>query len=227
VTENLGPHPWSTRLAFNLFFAAIQAINLIVAYIGHLNRRLAIARQQNQLHLQKKMHQQWIRPQQLVQYDSLTQLYSRGYFYECVERLFAKMQRERTTLGIVLLDLDWFKQINDTYGHAGGDRVLETVGSCLMAQLEPQAIAGRLGGEEFAVVQRADTLEAAIAIAERLRQAIAVLHFDGLLSGLRLTASFGVTLTTASDRNLDRAIARADAALYAAKEQGRNCTVTS
>lgn len=174
LTDNLSPYPWSTRIIVNLSFAAI---NLIVAYIGHLNRRLAAALQQNQLHLQK-MHQQCIRLQQLVQYDSLTQLYSRGYFYECIERLFATMQRERATLGIVLLDLDRFKQINDTYGHAGGDRVLETVGSCLMAQLEPQAIAGRLGGEEFAVVQRTDTLRAAIAIAERLRQAIAELWGD-------------------------------------------------
>ncbi|NJL02289.1 MAG: GGDEF domain-containing protein [Spirulinaceae cyanobacterium RM2_2_10] len=217
LAQELGHYSMGDRITYNV---GIIALNFAAGYISDLNRRLLATLKANHMNVQK-LQQQYAKLQQLVQRDSLTQLYNRRYFYEQAEALLGVARASGRSLGIILLDLDRFKQINDTYGHVVGDRVLQAVGICLAT--EPGVIAARLGGEEFSIVQADAEIPCLLHRAERLRAAIAALTFEELAASLRVTASFGVTAVLTSDRSLDRAIARADAALYEAKRQGRNC----
>lgn len=121
-----------------------------------------------------------------------------------------------------MLDLDHFKNINDTYGHAGGDRVLVHLAVLLRNMLRQNDVAGRLGGEEFAVLLPDASLDSAAAIAERLRVAVErnIIEFEG--REMTVTASIGLAPL---DGEVDKVFAMADEALYRAKKEGRNRTV--
>ena len=153
--------------------------------------------------------------------DSLTGLANRSRYDELVEQAFAQARAAGTTLGLLVIDVDHFKRVNDTHGHAVGDRVLEGVAESLRRQLPAQAVASRYGGEEFVVLVPRTDAAALMALAEKLRRAIA----EGS-PGIPVTASVGVASTAdhafADPRGLFRA---ADEALYAAKRTGRDRVV--
>ncbi len=132
--------------------------------------------------------------------------------------------RANLPLTLLMLDIDYFKQINDEYGHPAGDEVLRKVADCLRARLRAQDIAGRVGGEEFLVVLPQTSLHGALELAESLRssvQALCVLAADG--REISLTISIGVsTLEVVPGLEGTTLIAAADAALYRAKNKGRN-----
>lgn len=153
--------------------------------------------------------------------DSLTGLANRSRYDELVEQAFAQARAAGTTLGLLVIDVDHFKRVNDTHGHAVGDRVLEGVAESLRRQLPAQAVASRYGGEEFVVLVPRTDAASLMALAEALRRAIAESS-----PGIPVTASVGAASTAdhafADPRGLFRA---ADEALYAAKRTGRDRVV--
>ena len=153
--------------------------------------------------------------------DALTGAMTRRAFTESLDKALARARRTDEPLSVILFDLDHFKSINDTHGHAAGDAVLRTVGKVIAAELRTDDSFGRIGGEEFAVVVQADTT-AALEIAERLRRSVALASIDGF-ADLGATASFGIARADSATASPDMLLAAADAALYAAKSAGRNC----
>jgi diguanylate cyclase (GGDEF)-like protein len=118
-----------------------------------------------------------------------------------------------------MLDIDFFKNVNDTYGHQVGDTVLQVLGKICLDTLRQVDIAGRLGGEEFAVILPETTSEKAIEVAERLREVVAKMK---VAVPIHLTVSIGVTTLKNKDTSIDMLLNQADKALYEAKETGRN-----
>ena len=123
----------------------------------------------------------------------------------------------------MMLDLDHFKAVNDTYGHLVGDEVLEGCAGTLRSQINPGDLVGRFGGEEFGILLPGVPADAAQAIAERIRTAVAAACLSPEHPALRVTASFGVTGLGPADPHFGAVYSRADRALYTAKQQGRNC----
>lgn len=154
--------------------------------------------------------------------DVLTGLANRRHFLERAAQELGRVRRYGTPSAFIMLDIDHFKRINDTWGHATGDAVLRSIAGVLGGALRETDLVGRLGGEEFAVLLPETDLDAALGLAERLRVAVteATVEADGEI--LHFSASFGVTLLHADDETVDMPMARADAALYAAKFAGRN-----
>ncbi len=154
--------------------------------------------------------------------DPLTGLYNRYKFSELFDSSYISMQQSHNDLSIILLDIDFFKHINDTYGHNMGDQVLIQVTHVLLRSLRNIDIVCRWGGEEFIVLLPSASLANAFVIAEKLRISIETIKIDTASS---VTASFGVSQVLESDDMRDT-IYRADKALYLAKHSGRNCVKT-
>jgi diguanylate cyclase (GGDEF)-like protein len=152
--------------------------------------------------------------------DELTRLPNRRHILVAAEIAFGAAKRDGRAAAVIVLDIDHFKRINDTWGHAAGDAVLQSVARTCRIELRPSDQIGRIGGEEFLVVLHSATAQQACDIAERLRIAIERLDLTSVATDLRLTISLGVHVT--SDYNASAAIAAADSMLYRAKESGRN-----
>lgn len=158
----------------------------------------------------------------LARTDSLTGCASRRHFQACLETELVRAGRYGRECSLLLIDIDFFKQINDRHGHAAGDEALRHFVQIVRQQLRSQDELGRLGGEEFAVLLPETGLANAIAAAERIRCAVeaAPLRFGGVQ--IPLTASFGVACRESPAESADALLQRADTALYAAKSGGRN-----
>ncbi len=161
----------------------------------------------------------------LARTDQLTGLANRRAFFEHAERELRRSLRYHQPLSLIMFDIDYFKAINDTYGHAIGDEVIRRLATVAAATLRDTDMVARIGGEEFAVILPQTPAEGAMRLAERLRadfdsEAIAAREAE-----LHVTASFGVATIGATKENLDEIMARADAALYEAKHRGRNQVV--
>ena len=152
--------------------------------------------------------------------DGLTGLPNKRAVTDALKRTFAQATITKSPLGLLLLDLDLFKRVNDQYGHAAGDQVLAGVGAALRSVLRNQDFAGRNGGEEFAILLPDTDIATALEIAERVRAAIAEITPPG--TDVPVTVSIGVAGFPGHARTLDRLERLADAALYVAKRQGRN-----
>jgi diguanylate cyclase (GGDEF)-like protein len=159
--------------------------------------------------------------------DVLTGALSRRAFKEEGSRAAALASRHHHSLACLVLDLDHFKSINDRFGHAAGDKVLTDVIKACVALLRQSDLIGRLGGEEFAVLLPLTDRANAIEVAEKLRQAIADLTFSFDGQTLPVTSSFGVSVLDGTTPDIETLLERADAALYAAKQAGRNRVVAS
>ncbi len=157
----------------------------------------------------------------LARTDMLTGLANRRAFDEAVQLEIQRAQRYATPLTLVMTDLDYFKAINDQYGHHVGDRVLQHFAIILSESVRNVDLVGRWGGEEFAILMPGTDLEKAIQVAERMRVTVADAPWiEGLACGY--TASFGVAAFRPDTPTMDSLLGRADAALYAAKNNGRN-----
>lgn len=159
--------------------------------------------------------------------DSLTGLYNRQHLTNRLERLLSASEEGRTPFAILMIDLDRFKALNDDYGHVAGDEAIRRIAEHIRDTLRKSDYAARFGGEEFVVLLPKVDAPHAFELAERLRLAVAStpVHFDH--HQLRVTASIGVASYPEHGRNGDLLIRRADAALYEAKDQGRNTTVVA
>lgn len=155
--------------------------------------------------------------------DPLTGLYNRRYLEQALERELRRAAREKMPLAVVMADIDFFKRINDTAGHAAGDEVLRELGKFFTAHLRPYDVACRFGGEEFLLILPGSTLESALRHAERLREAVRDLAptYEGKPLG-RISLSLGVAATPRDGETAEALISSADAALYRAKSEGRN-----
>lgn len=154
--------------------------------------------------------------------DHLTQLYNRSFFYDSFKHVFAQAKRENRTYGIMMIDIDHFKRVNDTYGHDAGDITLKTVADLIKNNQRDSDIVCRWGGEEFIILIQKTTLTQIVQFAERLRTTIAntPIVIEPKLLEFSITSSFGVAI--GMDENVDNTINLADSFLYKAKKAGRN-----
>ena len=154
--------------------------------------------------------------------DGLTGTLTRRAFREEAEKLISLAVRHQHELSCIVLDVDHFKRVNDTYGHAAGDEVLKAVAATCQSNLRASDLFGRLGGEEFAVILPHVDAKGAVAAAEKLRAAIAAQTIHGDFGSLAVTASFGTSTLSTKTRDSGTLLSQADAAMYLAKAAGRN-----
>lgn len=204
------PHPpgaISVPNSTNILFVMLSGMHPLFASIGFLMLYNEI--------LQRDLHQ-------LARVDPLTGVGNRLAIDEALGRMLAQCSRQQQPLAVLMLDADHFKSVNDRFGHAGGDKVLQALVASVRATLRQHDVMGRVGGEEFVVLAPATDLSQAQQLGERIRQVVEgePLLVDGQL--LQLTVSLGVALAMDAERDGVTVLRRADAALYAAKQEGRN-----
>ncbi|MBX7456868.1 GGDEF domain-containing protein [Qipengyuania sp. 1NDH17] len=161
---------------------------------------------------------------QRAELDALTGLRTRRAFEKDVVAMMDKAKAQGRPVALVVADIDHFKAVNDVYGHQVGDMAIAAFGEVIQDTIRDGDIAGRIGGEEFCVLAWNCEGAAAVAMADRIRTRFAALQVDGLPEGHRLTASFGVAGRREGE-GYGKVFARSDAALYRAKETGRNRTL--
>jgi diguanylate cyclase (GGDEF)-like protein len=160
---------------------------------------------------------------ELAHTDPLTGLLNRRAFGQRLEQELHRAQRQGLITTLMLIDIDYFKTVNDTYGHSAGDHVLNQIAQVCRQTLRASDVIGRYGGEEFVILLPATDQAAAMLVAERLRQRIAQHEIDLGHDALTLTASLGVVVVTPFDTTSpQQRLDQADQALYRAKQQGRN-----
>jgi diguanylate cyclase (GGDEF)-like protein len=204
------------RLAL-LVFVIFTAVLLVSGYI--VFQGIMFEKERNRMARKLK---------NLASTDPLTGALNRRHFWRTADMELHRHHRYFRELAMLVMDIDHFKRINDTFGHPTGDKVLrELVKSCVK-NLRKSDIFGRIGGEEFAVLLVETQAEASVEVADRLRQQLAAIQtiVDGGIP-INFTVSIGVTHARREDESLDDLIKRADAALEQAKSKGRNRVETS
>ncbi|MFV2054918.1 MAG: diguanylate cyclase [Thiohalomonadales bacterium] len=154
--------------------------------------------------------------------DSLTKLANRRFFFQSATSSIAQMHRQNEHFSMIMLDIDHFKRINDTYGHQAGDYVLVELAKVLTSMVREGDIVGRMGGEEFMVACPYTNRLAAIVLSERLRKSVESSEFYFESNSMPVTISLGVAAKTSGADDIDKLIAVADSRLYIAKQKGRN-----
>jgi len=168
------------------------------------------------LRLRDSLRQQSIR-------DPLTGLFNRRYLEETLERELSRAGREKQTIGVVMIDIDHFKQFNDAWGHEAGDRVLRDFGALLRHHVRGGDIACRYGGEEFTLILPNASIEVTSERAQNLLNAVAGLHHDGAApAGQTISISMGIAIFPSHGSDGAELLRAADTALYQAKHAGRN-----
>ncbi len=164
----------------------------------------------------------------LAMSDSLTGCLNRRAFFKIANQYLVETAAEGTSLSCIMIDIDMFKSINDKYGHAGGDNVIQFVADTLQSMVRGEDAVCRYGGEEFCIVLPDCNVDNANLIAEKMRSKIESKGAQCIAENVEhhLTASFGVSTTTYGIRDVEELLSRADIALYKAKQGGRNCVVT-
>ena len=161
-----------------------------------------------------------------VNTDGLTKLYNHRFFFELVTKEFANAQRNNFPLSCILIDIDFFKKVNDIYGHQIGDKVLERIGKILKEAIRTGDFAARYGGEEFAIILPNTVVDKAKMVAERIRKSAENKNLIDNFENKKITLSAGVAST--ENNNVSNAIelvGLADKAVYKAKKEGRNRVV--
>ena len=158
----------------------------------------------------------------LANTDSLTGLPNRRRTYELGKEAMAKALEDKLPLTVAVVDLDHFKSINDRFGHAGGDRVLQEFARVCRESIRTEDILGRWGGEEFLIVMPGASLDVALIALERVRELALRIELPSMSAGLRVCLSAGLASLEPNLKTLDELIARGDAALYRAKHEGRD-----
>ncbi len=179
-----------------------------------IHPELTIAR----VKLQLRLKLQSDRLRELALHDQLTSLYNRHYLQEAGMQMVASAFRRKIPLSVVILDIDYFKRINDLYGHDTGDIVLRHIASILQNMCRNEDIVARYGGEEFVLLLKECNITEAVTKAESIRVAIE----SSPIKDINVTASFGVVTTGDHTEKLEDLIKRADQLLYRAKNEGRN-----
>jgi diguanylate cyclase (GGDEF)-like protein len=153
--------------------------------------------------------------------DALTGAMSRGAILPLIERSVKRAARSGIPACVAMIDLDWFKSINDRFGHLAGDQVLRRVVDCVRECLRTSDVIGRYGGEEFVLLLHGADANGAARLVERIRTAVSMADWSDIAAGLKVSVSCGITSARPTD-SLDDVLARADQALYEAKRGGRD-----
>ena len=191
-----------------------------------LDRNELLARARTQIRrkrLQDQLQENYQKSLALALTDGLTGLYNRRYLSAHLVGLFAGVGESAQGPALLLFDIDWFKRVNDSHGHAAGDAVLKEVANRVLRHVRGFDLVARYGGEEFVVVLPETPLPVALVVAERMRSVIAEKPFEVGEQHLPVTISIGVAMTRGAQETPESLLRRADEALYAAKHGGRNC----
>ncbi len=204
--------PWGSRMLTILLSTTISgcATYLALSKYNRLNQQLT-----REILTRKKLEEELIIA---ATTDKLTQIYNRRKLEEIAQYEIERAKRYNIPLSFIMLDLDDFKQVNDTYGHQTGDRVLRTVSDIIMSNIRASDTAGRWGGEEFMILVPETALDNARELAEKIRNLIASYPFE---LSRPITISLGLAQLLRGD-TFDSFIRRVDDALYRAKRQGKN-----
>jgi diguanylate cyclase (GGDEF)-like protein len=170
----------------------------------------------------RRLREDQLRLEEMATTDPLTGLANRKQIMTALNLQMEGYCRHATDFAVLMLDIDFFKDVNDSYGHQAGDAVLCEVARILNSILRSRDTAGRYGGEEFMVILDTTDLSQGVVTAERIRKAVEDLRFNWKNQVLRITVSIGVTAITVEDTTIDAMISRVDKALYKAKDEGRN-----
>jgi diguanylate cyclase (GGDEF)-like protein len=163
---------------------------------------------------------------EMAQIDMLTGINNRRHFVEESQKAIERAKRYNEPLSLLMIDIDYFKRINDNYGHACGDKVIQEVALLIKSNFRSTDVIGRLGGEEFAITMLKSNKDEAYVKAEELRVKVEQMHFDFDSSNLHISISIGITeLINLSELSLDDLINQADKAMYQAKKLGRNTII--
>jgi diguanylate cyclase len=195
---------------------------------GHIVELRAKVRQKNREMEQRnaQLEQALRRIEELAMRDELTGVYNRRHLMETIRVEKQRSRRTGSAFSICILDIDFFKRVNDTYGHLAGDEVLRQISATASAALRQTDHFGRYGGEEFACVLTDTTTEGAMITAERIRTSVAALRFPAMDPDMKVTVSIGVAGCDQQEET-GNAFRRADEALYQAKQHGRNRCVAA
>ena len=160
---------------------------------------------------------------QMANYDAVTGVLNKHVFIRRLKEEFSYAKRKQWGMSLLMIDIDFFKKVNDTHGHMAGDYVLGGVAQRIQEAIRDEDILARYGGEEFAVILRETEAEGAAKLAERVRSLVAAKPFTFEKNDISVTISIGVaTLAGDNFKDTDELIARADTCLYKSKEDGRN-----
>ena len=207
----------STLAGALLLFAIVYAVYNSVR--EDQRRQDALEREKMELmHESKQMRH-------LAEHDDLTGLWNHRVIVERLDEEMNRSIRDETPLSVVLIDIDHFKKVNDSFGHLAGDLVLKEIGAIFKRSLRPYDCVGRYGGEEFLLILPNCEIESALTRAEQLRSAVQSARIVDGGTTLQVTASFGVALTLPSHDDAEALIRAVDTALYRAKSSGRNCVI--
>ena len=154
--------------------------------------------------------------------DGLTQIHNKRYFQEALDRELLRARRHARELSVVMFDIDFFKRINDQYGHLAGDYVLRELAKVVQSRIRRDEVFSRYGGEEFVIILPETSLEGAAALAENLRTRVEAHGFVFQTERIKVTISIGCALLEESDKTAADLVDRADKKLYEAKHGGRN-----
>lgn len=193
---------------------SLGAVDYIVKPI-----RPIIAKARVKTHMTLKQQRDML--EEIAVRDQLTGLYNRHLFNDEIDRKISDARRHHEPLSLIMIDLDHFKAVNDTFGHLAGDGVLKGVAKVLMQNARREDTAARFGGEELVLLMNKCNGENAVMKAEKMRQEIEALHPEGI----NVTASFGIAVMDETIKNGNDFLKKADEALYRAKEEGRNRVV--
>jgi diguanylate cyclase (GGDEF)-like protein len=166
------------------------------------------------------------RIEELAELDELTGLLNRRYIVKCLNEEMARAQRGKVPCSVAIIDLDFFKKINDQFGHPAGDEALRTFAISIFANIRTIDRLGRYGGEEFLLILPDTAKDQAVRTLDRLRSIISEVDWTAISGGLNLTMSAGICTVRQTD-SVDDILIRADAALYRAKDAGRNRVVAT
>jgi two-component system cell cycle response regulator len=176
--------------------------------------------------LYQKLSQEKARLEKLAVTDYLTGIYNIRYFYSRLEEEFSRAERYHLPLSCIMLDIDHFKKINDSYGHRIGDFILREFAQLVKRHSRKSDLVARYGGEEFIMLLPQTSLKGALIEAKRIQRVVKETQFSQLQEGQRITVSFGVAcLPDQNIQNADDLIHFADSALYKAKEEGRDLII--
>lgn len=209
-----------------IFITARSEINeeeygLSLGAVDYITKPISPAIVQARVKTHMTIKQQRDRLISMAMYDQLTGLYNRHYLFDMAERKISRAIRHHEDISVMILDIDFFKKINDTHGHAVGDSVLQAFAALLGEGFRKEDTAARVGGEEFVVIMDRCDLQQAKYRAEHLCEQIATTP----MAGLNVTCSIGVAQLLAIESDFHAVLNRADHALYMAKESGRNKVV--
>lgn len=219
--EAMGKGALDTRIESadgEMFQPLTQVINQMAAGVELTQHELHLRIEAATLELREAK----ILAEQEARLDPLTGLFNRRAFMERASDELLRARRYGSPLALAMIDIDYFKDVNDRWGHAIGDQVLMAFADTLKNSMRAVDVVARIGGEEFVLLMTETTIEEAMRAAERIRTDIEASSLQVAETRLHWTASFGVTILHGDDYSVSAALIRADRALYRAKENGRN-----